>query len=58
MSYLAIEAVHAHIEDLQREAAHRRQVTAARRRTRASRLLTPLSPERTFWQVRRVLAHR
>jgi hypothetical protein len=58
MSYMAIEAVQAHIEDLHREAEHRRRVTALRRSMRASRLLTPRLPERTFWQVRRVLAHR
>jgi hypothetical protein len=58
MSILAIEYVQAHIDDLQREAAHRRVVSAARRASQRDEV-APAAPVRAFYQVRRVLgAHR
>ena len=58
MSIMAIESVQAHIDDLQREAAHRRVVSAARRATERDES-APAAPVRAYYQVRRVLgAHR
>jgi hypothetical protein len=58
MSIMAIESVQAHIDDLQREAAHRRVVSAARRAS-ARDAGVPTAPVRAYYQVRRVLgAHR
>ncbi len=58
MSILAIEHVQAHIDDLQREAAHRRVVSAARRASERDNR-APTAPVRAYYQVRRVLgAHR
>jgi hypothetical protein len=57
MSILAIEYVQAHMDDLQREAAQRRVVAAARRASH--REVAPRTPVRAYFQVRRVLgAHR
>ena len=55
MSILAIEYVQAHIDDLQREAAHRRLVSAARRASQRDDEDAPAAPGRAFYQVRRVL---
>ena len=58
MSILAIEYVNAHLEDLQREAAQRRVVAAARRASQHN-AGAPKAPARAYYQVRRVLgAHR
>ena len=58
MSILAIEYVQAHIDDLQREAAQRRVVSAARRASERDED-APTAPVRAYYQVRRVLgAHR
>jgi hypothetical protein len=58
MSILAIEYVQAHIDDLQREAAQRRVVAAARRASVQDEDV-PAAPRRAYYQVRRVLgAHR
>ncbi len=58
MSILAIEYVQAHIDDLQREAAHRRVVSAARRASGRDEGASA-APVRAYYQVRRVLgAHR
>ena len=58
MSILAIEYVQAHIDDLQREAAQRRVVSAARRASERDDG-APTAPVRAYYQVRRVLgAHR
>ena len=57
MSVFAIEATQAHIEDLRREGSRRRRAAAARR-AGVDRLARPEKPERTFWQVRRVLGAR
>jgi hypothetical protein len=57
MSILAIESVQAHLDDLHKEAAERRQAAAARR----ARALVPgvqTRPARAFYQVRRVLGAR
>ena len=58
MSILAIEHVQAHLDDLQREAAQRRVVSAARRASERDDG-APTAPARAYYQVRRVLgAHR
>ena len=58
MSILAIEYVQAHMDDLQREAAQRRVVSAARRASQRDEG-APKAPARAYYQVRRVLgAHR
>ena len=57
MSILAIESVQAHLDDLHREAAERRQVAAARR-AHAHDASVPTRPARAFYQVRRVLGAR
>ena len=58
MSILAIESVQAHLDDLQREAAHRRVLSAARRAS-ARDAGAPAAPVRAYYQVRRALgAHR
>ena len=57
MSIMAIENVQAHIEDLQREAAHRRLASAARR-ANAHGAGAPTAPVRAYYQVRRVLGAR
>jgi hypothetical protein len=58
MSILAIEHVQAHLDDLQREAAQRRVVAAARRASQHDADV-PAAPVRAYYQVRRVLgAHR
>ncbi len=58
MTILAIESVQAHLDDLHREAAHRRVVSAARRASQRDSGV-PAAPVRAYYQVRRVLgAHR
>ena len=57
MTIMAIESVHAHLDDLHREAAERRQVAAARR-ARTHDAGVPTRPARAFYQVRRVLGAR
>lgn len=58
MSILAIELVQAHLDDLQREATHRRVVSAARRASERDQGV-PAAPVRAYYQVLRVLgAHR
>jgi hypothetical protein len=57
MSILAIESVQAHLDDLHREAAERRQAAAARR-ARAHVPGVATRPVRAFYQVRRVLGAR
>jgi hypothetical protein len=54
MSILAIESVQAHLDDLHREAAQRRQAAAARR-AHAQVPGVPTKPVRAFSAVRRVL---
>jgi hypothetical protein len=56
MSILAIESVHAHLDDLQREASERRRASAARRASEDEG--APAAPHRAFWHVRRVLGAR
>ncbi len=57
MSIMAIENVQAQIEDLQREAAHRR-VASAGRRAHTHHAGVPTAPVRAYYQVRRVLGAR
>ena len=57
MTNLAIEATHAHLEDLHREAAQRRRAAAARRAD-VDGANAPATPARHFLHVRRVLGAR
>ena len=57
MTIMAIEATQAHLEDLQREAAQRRRVAAARR-AGVDKTTAPVTPARGFQYVRRVLGAR
>jgi hypothetical protein len=57
MSILAIESVQAHLDDLQREAAQRRQVSRARHASADAKRASD-QPVRGFSHVRRVLGAR
>ena len=57
MTIMAIESVQAHLDDLQREASHRRQAADARRAL-AHDAGVPTRPVRAFYTVRRVLGAR